>query len=350
WARIKLPEAYERERSVKSWKDVVRGGVQSAIGLVFAAAGFVLLYFLTTRRLVPWRLCLLLGLVPLALKAAQIVNAIPEFFAGYDTAQSVGSYTTRHLLGLLYGLPLAYASGVALLALLAGTVRWVSRRPVAGVLFGGSTAEAWRRFNAGVLLALVGFTLIGWLGLLAESTSLAVSGRGLLDWATPSLAGYSPGAGALLAAVRSALGKAVGEGALVLLAVVLWKRSRLLAAALLAVSILPSLLVRWEGPQTLHQIVFENAAWLLELFVCVRLFRFNPYPYLLLPFFNAILPAAAIMTAAAWPALRADTLLLWGAAAAPLVAAAVLLVLGRRGGGAPGERRDGIDAPQPGAA
>jgi len=348
WAQIKLPEAYERERSVQSWKDMVRDGWQAAIGLAVAAAGFVLLYFLTTRRLVPWRLCLLLGLVPLALKAAETMNAIPEFFVGYDTAQSVGSYTTRHLLGVLSGLPLAFALGVALLAVLAGTVHWVTRRPVAGVLFGGSRAEAWRRFSAGVLLALVGFTLTGWLELLAEATSLAVSGRGLLEWATPSLAGYSPGAGALLAAVRSALGHAVGKGALVLLAVVLWKRSRLLAAAALAASILPDLLVRWEGPQTLHQIVFENAAWLLELFLCVRLFRFNPYPYLLLPFFNAILPAAAIMTAAAWPALRADVLLLWVAAAAPLVAAAFSLVLGRRGGGAPEERRYEVDAPRPG--
>lgn len=338
---LKLPEEYERERDATGWGRVLQEALQMVFGLGMIGGGVALLCFFTARGFVPWRPCLLLALLPLALTAASQANLAPEFFAGYDTAQSLASFATRKALGSFTSLLGAYLSAAALLALVAGLVRWLTDRPVGAVLLGGSAAEARRRYLHGLVFAALGASLSGWLGLLKESSSLGLSGKALLAWSTPHAAGFSPGAAALLSALSRAVESSLGTGAIVLALVAFWKKKPLLCAAGAALLLLPDFGVKWRGLETVHAELFDKAGTILQAWLFLRVFRFNPFPYLLMHYHLALLPSASVMTAAAWPALSGDIALLWGAAAAPLLPAAALLIRRRFPPDAPERRAAG---------
>ena len=81
-----------------------------------------------------------------------------------------------------------------------------------------------------------------------------------------------------------------------------------------------------ESTETVHAALFDIAETFLKAWLILRVFRFNPFPYLLLYYYQTLLPAASVMTASGWPALSGGIILLWSAAAAPLILAAVLLI------------------------
>lgn len=326
---VKFPEEYERERDAKNWRGVLQEAREMVGGIGAAGAVVGLLWFLASRGLVPWRPCLLLALVPLALSVAKLANSAPEFLADYETAQSLANFTARKSLGFFGSLVRDYLGSAALLALLVGLVRWLTQRPVGGVLLGGSAAEMRRRYLQGVVAAALGAALLGWLGLLEELSALALSGKPLLAWHAPSLAGFSPGLAALLEVKKETIESSLFAGALALALAALWKRKPWLFGAGAALLLLPDFDLKWQGLETANDELFDAAETLLKAWLVLRVFRFNPFPYLLLFYYQELIPAAWVMTSSAWPALSGDVVLLWGAAAAPLLLAAALLVRGR---------------------
>jgi hypothetical protein len=153
----------------------------------------------------------------------------------------------------------------------------------------------------------------------ADFLSLYVDDNLALNYDFPSVSGFMPFISIVGDALNTSIYKSLGNTIVLLLVILFWEKQRWLLSVLI-VLLLASINLSWTSwDDAIYGIIFQVLRTLFMLWLFVRLFRYNPFAYLVFFYYEALIPATVTMTQKAWQAYTTDVIALWVALFAPLL-------------------------------
>ncbi len=336
-ARVILPEAYERKRSALGWVETINGLIGRTTSIIWFSGMIVILAALLKGRHIAWRSSLLLGLIAPALVLIAQINGLTHFHAGYNTTQTMTNFIAARALGIFSELLISYIGLASFFAIFSGLIRWLTGVDAVTAVFGINGGDARTRYRQGLALALLGIALDQGIQQVAAASQSVISAQGMLEWSTFQVGGISTALGVLLTATTSGLFAALSSGVLVLVLILLRKKRPGLLILALMIVLVSRISLDWHGGGlAAHTALFQIITTLVELWILLRLFRFNGYAYLLFYFYQGLAPVLDTMTRKGWPAYGPDITILWVAATLPILVALAFTVLKKSAGTGPG--------------
>ncbi|MCB2181893.1 MAG: CPBP family intramembrane metalloprotease [Desulfobulbaceae bacterium] len=320
YSEVIVPEKFLRERSALSWTDAVSNMISQTTSLLSLAGLIILFIALLKGRYINWRHSLLLGLSGLIITVISQVNQLSDLYAGYSTTQTMMNFLGSKALQVLMSLVMSYFYSAFYFAVLTGLLRWLTGVNAVPALLGNNLQDARQRFSHGATTALLAWALLWGVDQLSSFMSLAFSDAGMLSWNTFMPSGFSTGVSYLTAGLNNSLFTSLTSGIVVLILILIRKKHQGLLFLGIAFLIITDLDISWQGGiEAVFSILFQVLVSLLELWVLLRLLRFNAYGYLFLFFYQFLLPSAFLLSLKGWPVYRVDIFMLWAAFFIPIL-------------------------------
>jgi hypothetical protein len=172
-------------------------------------------------------------------------------------------------------------------------------------------------------VGILAWAVLGGVEQLSYVLHATIFNTGLFNWNTFTPTGFSTGVSYLATALGGSLLTSLASGTVVLILIFIRKKHRGFLFLGLFFLVLMNLKVGWQSSlESAYVICYQILITLLELWLLLRLIRFNGYGYLFFFYYQALLPSVLIMSLKGWPAYWPDISLLWIAAITPVVMAA----------------------------
>jgi hypothetical protein len=322
-SHVTVPEEYSRKKSAMGWKDAINSLIGRTNTLLMGIGLIALFITLLKGRYINWRHSLRLGLFGLLFAVIAQTNQISDFYTGYSTTQTMLNFIATKGLGIMMVLIMAYLSFAFSFAILGGLVRWLTGVNAVSALLGNDLHDARQRFSQGVGVGILAWAVLGGVEQLSYVLHATIFNTGLFNWNTFTPTGFSTGVSYLATALGGSLLTSLASGTVVLILIFIRKKHRGFLFLGLFFLVLMNLKVGWQSSlESAYVICYQILITLLELWLLLRLIRFNGYGYLFFFYYQALLPSVLIMSLKGWPAYWPDISLLWIAAITPVVMAA----------------------------
>lgn len=318
---LKLPEDYTRKKSSQGWKDTIQELI-SYTALVLLGIGFFMINgIIIVRHFVPWRTCLKLAAIFPLLIIIDRINLSTAFYGGYSTTQTmlnyVGTWAMRNGVSLLS----AYLTGVLSFAGVFGLGRWLTGTDLKSIVVGYLDHNLWQRLTQGLFMGVFGLLLISAYSNVTDFLSFYIKDDLFLTSSAPFLEGHLPSISLISGAINGSISQTLVSVTLFLIIFLLWNRHRQFLLVL-AILVLVSINLEWETwGEVLYGVSMQTGKVMLLLWLFTRVFRYNPFAYLIMFYYESLLPQAIVLTGSAWPAYSTDIVILWIAVLLPILLA-----------------------------
>ncbi len=322
WKSVRVPEAWRLERSESGWQQLITAEVGTAVELLQGVGMLVLAVLLIGRRLVPWRVAFVGGLVPLGLEMIDGANGLPWFLSGYDTAKPLLGFLLREVGSSVTEAVMAYLGGVLTVGMGLGFLRWGFGLRWRELLRGPSGAGGRGRSVVNFVLIIAGsvlaFELLGFLRNLVAGHLLPSWVAHYGSWSVRESVLWLDGlVGALRSGFDSTMGTAMWFGVLG----VVWRRSWVAAVLLGCFYPLIEAIGAGSWAEFGYRLVSEEAEWLLLVGLVVLVWRADGVLVFLVYFLKSLAGYVESLWENGGPAYQGDAWVLAGIGVAVLASA-----------------------------